>query len=93
MMIAVTELRVRPVDPRDTSWELWDPRFRVYFWRPLDQGWMSREFDLSGGDVVAALAWAAEHTESQESYTVHCVASTSDGTGLVRLTGDDPTRT
>jgi hypothetical protein len=93
MMSAVTELRARVVDPRDTSWELWDPRFRVHFWRPLDQGWMAREFELSGGDVVAALAWAAEHTEGDESYTVHCVVATSDGTGLVRLTGEAPTRT
>jgi hypothetical protein len=85
---------VRPVDPRDTNWEVWDPRFRVYFWRSLGQGWMSREFELSGVDVVAALAWAAEHAEGQESYTVHCVVEgAADGAGLVRLAGEDPTRT
>jgi hypothetical protein len=92
----VTELRVRPVDPRDTEWEVRHPRFRVYFWsrRSLGQGWMSREFELSGGDVVAALAWAAEHAVGQETYAVHCVVEgAADGTGLVRLAGEDPTRT
>jgi hypothetical protein len=93
MMAAVTELRVRPVDPRDTRWELWKPLYRVYFRRPRGTGWMSREFEVSGGDVVAALAWAAEHAENQETYTVHCVVEGADGPGLVRLAGDDPTRT
>ena len=92
-MFAVSDLQAQPVDPRDASWELWDPRFRVYFWRSLGQGWRSREFELSGGDVVAALAWAAEHAQDLESYTVHCIVESADGTGLVRLTGDDPTRT
>jgi hypothetical protein len=93
MMIAVTELRARPVDPRDTRWEVWNPAFRVYFWRSLGGGWMSREFEISGGDVVEVLAWAADHAEDDETYTVHCVVDGADGTGLVRLAGTDPTRT
>jgi hypothetical protein len=92
MMVAVSELQVHPVDPRDTSWELWDPRYLVYFWQSLGQGWRSREFELTGGDVVAVLAWAAAHTQDRESYTVHCIVESADGTGLVRLTGNDPTR-
>jgi hypothetical protein len=93
MMIAVTELRARPVDPRDTRWEVWNPAFRVYFWRSLGGGWMSREFEISGGDVVAVLAWAADHAEDDETYTLHCIVEGPDGAGLVRLTGEDPTRT
>jgi hypothetical protein len=93
MMVAVTELQARPIDRRDTRWEVWNPAFRVYFWRPLDGGWMSREFEISGGDVVAVLAWAADHAEDGETYTLHCVVEARDGTGLVRLTGEDPTRT
>jgi hypothetical protein len=93
MMTAMAEIRVRPVDPRDTRWETWNPRFRVYFWRPLGQNWASREFELSAADVVAVLAWAAEHAEDDETYTVHCVVEGADGTGLVRLAGTDPTRT
>jgi hypothetical protein len=93
MMVAVSELQVRPVDPRDTSWELWDPRFRVHFWQSLGQGWRSREFELTGGDVVAVLAWASEHAHELESFTVHCIVESADGTGLVHLAGDDPTRT
>jgi hypothetical protein len=93
MMADVREIRWWPVDPRDTGWEVRDPRFRVYFWRPLGDAWMSREFELSGGDVVAVLAWAAEIADDDETYTLHCVVETADGTGLVRLAGTDPTRT
>ena len=93
MMVAVTELRARPVDPRDTRWEVWNPAFRVYFWRRWMGGWMSREFEIRGGDVVGVLAWAAEHAEDGETYTLHCVVEAPDGTGLVRLTGEDPTHT
>jgi hypothetical protein len=89
----VSKPRARPVDPRDTSWEVWNPRYRVYFWRSLGQSWASREFELSDADVVAVLAWAAEHAEDDETYTMHCVVEDSEGAGLVRLAGTDPTRT
>jgi hypothetical protein len=93
MMTAVTELRAWSVDPRDTSWEVSDPRFRVYFWRSLGESWASREFELSAADVVAVLAWAAAQAEDDETYSVHCVVENADGAGLVRLAGTDPTRT
>ena len=78
MMTSVTEVRARPVDPRDTRWEVWNPRFRVHFWGSFGQIWASREF---------------EHADGGETYTVHCVVEGADGTGLVRLAGTDPTRT
>jgi hypothetical protein len=93
MMADVGEIRWQPVDRRDTSWEVWEPLFRVYFWRPLGDAWMSREFELSGGDVLAALAWAAENAADGETYTLHCLVETAGGEGLVRLAGTDPTRT
>jgi hypothetical protein len=80
------------VDPRDTRWEVWDPRYRVYFWRALEQSWASREFELSAADVVDVLAWAADHADAGKKYTVHCVVEAADGPGLVRLAGTDPTR-
>jgi hypothetical protein len=89
----VTDLRAWPVDPRDTSWEVWHPRYRVYFWRLLEQNRASREFEFSAADVVAVLAWAADHAEDDETYTVHCLVEAVDGTGLIRLAGTDPTRT
>jgi hypothetical protein len=91
-MIDVTELRAWPVDPRDTRREVWNPAFRVCFWRSLDGGWMSREFEITGADVVAVLVWAADHPEDGKSYTFHCVVEAPDGTGLIRLTGEYPTR-
>lgn len=84
--------RARLVDPRDTIWEAWHPRYRVDFWRSLGQSWESRGFDLTDADVVAVLAWAAEHAEDDETYTVHCVVDRPEGSGLVRLAGEDPTR-
>jgi hypothetical protein len=93
MMTPVTELRAWPMDPRDTSWEVWHPRYRVYFWRSLGQMWASREFELSAADVVEVLAWVADQAEDGETYTVHCVVESASGTGLVRLAGADPTRT
>jgi hypothetical protein len=91
MMTAVTELRAWPVDSRDTSWEVWHPHYRVYFWRSLEQGWASREFELSAADAVEVLAWAADHAEDDETFTVHCVVERAEGTGPVRLAGTDPT--
>ncbi|SRR5713226_4803827 len=87
------ELRVESVDPRDQGWELWEPTYRVYFWRRFDGGgWASRELQISGGDVVSTLASASEHSSEAETYQVFCVVPAADGIGLVRLTGDDPTR-
>jgi len=92
-MTAVTTLEVRSVDPRDQRWEAWQPAYRVYFRRPERGGYASREFELSGGDVLEVLSWADRNAAEGETYTLHVTASTADGLGLIRLAGDDPTRT
>ena len=89
----MTEIQVWPVDPRDQRWEVWSPRFRVSFWRLTVDGWASREFELAATDVVAVLEWVKEHAEPRETSAVYCVVDGSDGRGLVRLAGNDPTRT
>jgi hypothetical protein len=91
--LAVPELDARPVDPRDTGWEVWDPRYRVYFWRPYGGGWASRSFEVSGADAYAVLDWATRHADDDETYTLFAVADHDDERGLVRLAGSDPTRT
>jgi hypothetical protein len=68
--------------------------YRVHFWRPVSHtGWRSREFEISGGDIVAVLDWADRHADDGETFTVFAVVDEADrGLGLVHLTGGDPTR-
>ena len=80
------------MDPRDERWEVWQPAYRVCFWRSLQGGYRSREFELSGGDVLEVLSWADRNAEDGETFTLHVTASSPEGLGLIRLAGDDPTR-
>jgi hypothetical protein len=87
-------MQVRPVDPRDTRWEVDHPAYRVYFWqrsgdRP-DSGWASQEWQVEGADVQEVLAWAGKD-KAHRPYTLY-VRCTCDGKpGLIRLQGSDPT--
>ena len=85
---------VAPVDPRDVSWEVDRPRYRVHLWTGSgDPETMphSDEYELSGPDVDAAtvLAWAVEQTVARGadwSEVFAVVDLTPGGRGLVRLT-------
>ena len=90
-MCLVTELDARPVDPRDHAWELWDPRYRVYFWRRVGDAYHSRAFEIAAEEVGDALRWADENRNAEESFTLFAVVDRGDR-GLVRLAGTDPTR-
>jgi hypothetical protein len=91
-MTTMSELNARPIDPRHTSWEVWDPVYRVDFWRPTGGAWASREFEVDAPDVVEALRWAADHAADAETFTLFAVVANREGRGLVHLAGDDPTR-
>jgi hypothetical protein len=91
---------VRPVDPRDTEWEICQPVFRVYFWEPNplppgipeeSAGYRSTEFEVSGVDVGEVLAWAETNAPSGATFTVYTVVEQGSRRGLVRLAGVDPT--
>ena len=87
------EPSARPVDPRDARWEVWEPTYRVYFWRRTADGWQSRECEVSAADVVAVLEWAVRHANEGETSTIFAVVVDGAGArGLVRLAGVDPTR-
>lgn len=75
---------VRPIDPRDETWEIERPRFRVYFWT----GTASEEYELSRTDVHGAIQWA-EGQRGDRTYTLYACADV-DGLGLIRLAGVDP---
>ena len=86
-------LEARLVDPRDTTWEVWDPSYRVYFWHhQVLGGWACREYEVTGADVSAVLEWATENARSGEKFTMFVVVAREGETGLLRLSGDDPTR-
>lgn len=77
---------VRRVDPRDQTWEVSDPVYRVYF---HDAYGSSDEYEVEGASGIAeVLAWAGS-TPGRRSFVVYaCVPQ--DGLGLVRLHGRDP---
>ena len=93
IMLAMPHIEARLVDPRDTGWEVWDPSYRVSFWQQqILGGWACREYEVSGGDVSAVLAWARENATLGETFTGFVVVARGGEIGLVRLFGDDPTR-
>ncbi|MDT0320138.1 MULTISPECIES: hypothetical protein [unclassified Streptomyces] len=81
-------MRIRGVDPRDTTWELDHPRYRVYFWdRAVN---VADEYEVSDADVDEVLAWATRHAaEHGVTYTLWALVPEQwgDGPGLIRLAG------
>ena len=89
----MVDLDAHPVDPRDHRWEVWDPAFRVYFWRLIGGGaWESREVQVSASDVTEAVEWADLNASDGETYKLFAVVDRGNDAGLVRLAGRDPTR-
>ncbi len=80
-------VNVYPVDPRDQSSEVDDPRYRVYFWH----GSHSDEYEITGADVLEVLAWA-DHNAAGRTYSLWACFPAVDevGVDLVRLAGWDP---
>jgi hypothetical protein len=90
---------VRPVDPRDTTWEVDGPAYRVYFWKPVPQpiglhkGFESEEFEVTGADVQEVIAWAEVTVGSDRTYSLYVLVRCLEGElGLVRLAATDPLR-
>ena len=91
---------IRPVDPRDTDWEMTCTSFRVYFWKAQPSppiapehrgGHDSTEFEISGVEVGEVLEWAEATAPRGSTYTVYAVVEQGGERGLVRLAGVDPT--
>jgi hypothetical protein len=78
-------MEIGAVDPRDQTWELDGPRYRVYFHEPNGA---SDEYEIREADVTEVLAWAEEHKAGRTFVLYACVPG--DGLGLVRLHGSDP---
>ena len=78
-------MHVTTVDPRDQTWEIAEPSYRVYF---HDAEGASAEYEVRGGDVTDVLTWATTKC-GERSYVVY-VCVPVDGLGLLRLHGHDP---
>jgi hypothetical protein len=87
---------VRRVDPRDTTWEVDQTTYRVYFWGPVPQpigsptGFASEEFEVTGSDVEGVIAWAEATAGSERTYALYALVRCRGELGLVRLAGADP---
>jgi hypothetical protein len=83
----------RSVDPRDARWELWNPNYRVYFWRREGDAYASREFDVAPAEIDEVLAWIDEQRLDGETFTLFAIVDLGDEVGMIRLAGVDPNRT
>ncbi|MBT2497650.1 hypothetical protein J7E25_00910 [Agromyces sp. ISL-38] len=91
-------MEISLIDPRDTTWELRDPTYRVYFWTVPDS--VSYEWRITdAADVHEVIAWAeAERGERTYELFIEHVDRRASGAGewieepgLIRLVGDNPT--
>ena len=83
-------MKASQVDPRDVTWEVDRPTYRVYFW--THDGSACDEWRLTDAtNVHDILAWADERVGEQRSYQVFVEVSAESGLGLLRLSGADPT--
>lgn len=90
----------RPVDPRDTTWEVDHPVFRVTFFdllpgSPVDPqlGVATDEWEIQNAEISDVLDWAEGKASDKRMWTVHLLVDDSRrGHGMVRLCGTDPNR-
>lgn len=84
------------VDPRDISWEVDEPEFRVLLYYPsLDQataetGFSTAMYRLNGCSVSEAVAWA--RSQQSGGYVLYVIVRSEKRVGAVRLEGVDPLR-
>jgi hypothetical protein len=94
-------ISILQVDERDSHWEDWGPRFRVYLHgRPQHDGsaggWTDN-YDITGADVIQVIDWAQKQAAGELTYSIALVVDDDDeegrnpgqGRGLVWLLGQD----
>jgi hypothetical protein len=86
-------MNIRMLDPRDATWEVDQPKYRIDLWR-LQGGrsgvWESESFELEDTDVAEAIAWADAHSKGR-AFVLYAAFRNQEGMGIVRLLGSDPT--
>ena len=94
-------VKVEPVDPRDTQWEVDHPVYRVYFWnqQPAPPGisqehmaFESHSYRVLGArDVHEVTEWATKTARANQTFCLYIEQLHGDSPGLIHLFGDDPT--
>jgi hypothetical protein len=91
------QLQARPTDPRDITWEVDRPTYHVHFWHQPEpeahhhpMGWVSDEWVVECADVDQVVRWANENANDR-SFVLYAAVTDSEGPGLIRLLGADPT--
>ncbi|WP_045875691.1 hypothetical protein [Pseudofrankia sp. DC12] len=85
---------MRRIDVRDVGWEIDQPSYRVQFWtRPAHSNAAptATEFEITDTDVTDVLGWA-HRTAGDRTFALYAVCDLGGTKGLVRLSGEDPTR-
>ncbi|MFD0746037.1 hypothetical protein ACFQ1L_32480 [Phytohabitans flavus] len=75
---------IRAVDQRDQTWEISQPKYRVYF---HDKTGAANEHEIERADVAEVIAWAEAQRNGRTFILYACVPR--DGLGLLRLAGSD----
>ncbi|MET7380292.1 hypothetical protein ABZT08_15980 [Streptomyces sp. NPDC005526] len=79
-------MNIRPVDPRDMTWEQDHAVYRVYFWDTAKNH--SHEYEVTEADIDEVLDWTRREAKSRGwSYTVYVKVSDEGQPGLTRLCG------
>lgn len=78
-------ITARQIDPRDQTWEVDEPAYRVFFGGPEGA---SDEWELVDCDVDEVLRWAHD-TADGRTFVLYCVVTEPGEVGLVRLLGAD----
>ena len=99
----MTKAEIEPVDERDSSWEVADPRFRVYLHSsgPETTYGSTWTYDITGADVLQVIDWAQRQAGDRLTYAVALVyddaaserLNLGHGRGLVWLVGMDGNET
>ena len=80
-------MRARPVDPRDQTSEVVDPRYRVFF--RVSPTW-AEEWELTETDLDEVLGWISQNGRGRP-HSLWVVVATDGGVQHIRLRGIDPT--
>ncbi|MCE7079625.1 hypothetical protein [Streptomyces sp. ST2-7A] len=79
-------MRIRSVDPRDTTLEHDEARYRVYPWDADNN--VSDEYEISGVDVDVVLECARQRASTRGGgYAVYVRVDREDGVELIRIAG------
>lgn len=96
---SMADVRIVPVDERDNSWEVHEPRFRVYLHRSAQSTThgSTDTYDITGADVLQVIDWAQKQAGDSLTYAVALVwddkaaeeLNPGHGRGLIWLVGMD----